>query len=270
MRGPFREFTSNGYSTFLNVSQSGLTQLTIDWSYLPGVAGNSVDGVGVFYRIYDTNESLEDGWHDSAPCNKLGALGFTEITRVATGGAETPVSEYVWNTTAAIIAGRNTGRLKTVICPYSNAKPGYYDFALSHYNTSGYTPSATRIIAASLTEPNTNFNAIAPQKVAREQCTGIRVRMADFSGNSAQRAGASGDVMVNVDVGGASVLLYEDRNCTTPFGGETVHNYVLDHNHSTVIFVRGDSSQTLDYQLTISDATSGEILFPPSHIQYAR
>lgn len=260
MRGPFQEFTQGSYSSFLNVTQTGATQLLVDWEYLPGVVGSSVDGVGIFYRVFGVNENLDDEWHDSAPCNKLSEYGYSEITRVAAGSG--PVSAYTWNTTASVISSRNAGRLKTLICPYANARSGYYDFAVTHYNSGGYTPSATQIMAKSLTEPSTTYSAATPHRVARETCTAIQVRMADFSGKPAPRAESLDTMTVNVDVGGAMALLFEDANCTQPMGGVSSLDYGLHHGFETVIFVRGDLSQTTDYQLTISDVTAGGTPLP--------
>lgn len=263
MRGPFQEFTQGSYSSFLNVTQTGATQLLVDWEYLPGVVGSSVDGVGIFYRVFGANENLDDEWHDSAPCNKLSEYGYSELTRVAAGAAGgPPVSTYTWNTNANIISGRNAGRLKTLICPYTNAKSGYYDFAVTHYNSSGYTPTATQIMATSLTEPSATYSAATPHRVARQTCTAIRVRMADFSGKPAPRAESSDTMTVNVDVGGAMASLFEDANCTQPMGGVSSLDYGLHHGFETVIFVRGDLSQTTDYQLTISDVTAGGTPLP--------
>lgn len=260
MRGPFQEFTQGSYSSFLNVTQTGATQLLVDWEYLPGVVGNSVDGVGIFYRVFGVNENLDDEWHDSAPCNKLSEYGYSEITRVAAGSG--PVSAYTWNTSASVISSRNAGRLKTLVCPYTNARSGYYDFAVTHYNSSGYTPSATQIMATSLTEPSATYSAATPHRVARQTCTAIRVRMADFSGKPAPRAESSGTMTVNVDVGGAMASLFEDPNCTMPMGGAFDWNYSLHHEFETVIYIRGDLSQTTDYQLTISDVTPGGTPLP--------
>ncbi len=86
--------------------------------------------------------------------------------------------------------------------------------------------------------------------------------MADFSGKPAPRAESSNTMTVNVDVGGAMALLFEDANCTQPVGGASSWDYSLHHEFETVIFVRGDLSQTTDYQLTISDVTPGGTPLP--------
>lgn len=194
MRGPFQEVTFGNQRTFLSVMPTNPTQLNVDWDYLPGVVGNSVDGVGLFYRIYNAGENIDaDEWHDNAPCGSLVSQGFTELTRVATQGGT--VSSYVWN--SAPMTAYIQGRLKTVACPYSNSKSGYYDFAISHNSSwnSGHLP-ATKIEILNLTEPGVVSSPMARQKIGETTCAAVRVRTLDALGRRATRQGGVTDLKI--------------------------------------------------------------------------
>lgn len=263
-RGPFAEFLDNGWSTHLAANPSG-TNLDLTWSYLPGAAGSSVDGVGIFYKVFNATENLEDRWNDNAPCNQLPSLGFTEITRVSTGtDSANPVSNYSW--ASADLTAYNDGRLKTVICPYTNSKPGYYSFAISHYNRGGGGPgggpTATKIMATSMTEPTATSSAIAPQLVAESTCTALRIVTADASGNLARRPDGTGTTQVSVSAVGTptGVKFYNDLGCSDPSVGLTTLTPYLFQDVA-VIGMKADNSIT-NFEVVVSDITSGGSALP--------
>lgn len=261
-RGPFKMFDlgSGLGSTFLDVSVAN-GNLEIKWEYLAEVVGNSVDGVGIFYKILPPTQSMEDRWHDNAPCNQLQGLGFTEITRVPTGSdAANPVDSYSW-TTPNLIA-YNAGRLKTVVCPYRNSKPGYYDYALSHYQKSGGGPTATKIMATSISEPTTTSAAGNPQQIVESTCTVLRIATTDATGIVARRAGGTGTTQLSVSAIGApsGVRFYNDFACTDPGGGlATITPYLF--NDVTLIGMKADSTVT-SFQLEVIDITPGGTSLP--------
>lgn len=261
-RGPFREFDpGSGWDTFLDVQKSG-TSLNVQWEYLPQAIGRGVDGVGLFYKVYEQNENMNDRWHDNAPCNSMASFGFTEVTRIAASSSSSPVSEYTWS--SAPIAAFDAGRLKTVICPYSNSRAGYYEFALSHYNygSGGSYPKATQILASSLTEPTALNSAGAPQKIAESTCTQVHLRFADANGNLAYRDGASGspEFQVTVTAGAVSNILYRDLECTDPSGGASNDIYSAHSGEITfgVLLPMASAGATLQ----ISDVTTGGTQLP--------
>jgi hypothetical protein len=256
-RGPFKIFDLGGGrgSSFLDVSVNN-GNLTIKWEYLAEVVGNSVDGVGIFYKVVPATESMEDRWHDSAPCNQLSSFGFTEITRVPAGAPGAPVVTYDWTTPN--LTAFNAGRLKTVLCPYTNAKPGYYDFAISHYTRSGGGGAiATKIMATSVTEPTLTSTAPTPQHISESTCTALRIVTADAAGTVARRPGGTGTTQVSVTASGSppGVTFYEDLNCSTPVGGTATLNPYLFQNVA-VIGVKADSSVTT-FEVLVNDLTSG-------------
>ncbi len=108
-RGPFTQFDLGGGrgSSHLDVTE-GVSNLVVKWSYLAGVVGQSVDGVGIFYKVFAAGENIDDRWHDNAPCNQLPAMGFTEVTRVAAGDPADPTISYTW--TNANLTAFNSGR----------------------------------------------------------------------------------------------------------------------------------------------------------------
>lgn len=261
-RGPFAEFLYSGYRTHLSASPNG-TNLDLTWAYLPGVAGNSVDGVGIFYKIFNATENLEDRWYDNAPCNQLSSLGFSEITRVSVGGdAANPVSTYSWP--SADLTAYNNGRLKTVLCPYTNAKAGYYDFAISHYmrGGGGGGATATKIMATSLTEPTLTSTAPIPQQISESTCTALRIVTTDAAGNVARRPGGTGTTQVEVSAVGApsGVRFYNDLACTDPVGGLATLNPYLFQDRA-VIGMKADNTVG-NFEVTVSDMTSGGTALP--------
>jgi len=168
---------------------------------LAEVVGNSVDGVGIFYKAVPATESMNDRWHDNAPCNQLSSFGFTELTRVPAGTVATPVISYNWTTpNLTVMTAFNAGRLKTVICPYTNSKPGYYDFAVSHYQQSGGggEPTATKLSVSAVTEPTVVTSAALRQQVSESTCTVLKIATTDSSGNVLRRANTTGSPQVSV------------------------------------------------------------------------
>lgn len=162
IRGPFQEL-SDGSNQFLSASLNSGT-LTLQWKYLKPVVDDSVAGVGVFTKVYAVGETLNNRWHDSAPCSELTSkYGFTEITRVAAGAPASPVQSYALANvpTAEYTAGRHM----TVLCPYSKTSE-YYGVALTHFNNGGN--NAVAMITAHVPEVNWNgstYFGFGPQRI---------------------------------------------------------------------------------------------------------
>lgn len=262
-RGPFKLLDLGGGqgSTYLDVAVDN-GNLAIKWDYLAEVVGNSVDGVGIFYKVFPSSEGMDDRWHDNAPCNQLSSFGFTEITRVPAGSAGDPVISYNWtNLTTPNLTAFNSGRLKTVVCPYTNSRPGYYDFAVSHYQHSGGgiggAPTATKLSVTAVTEPTVVSSAAGRQYVSESTCTVLKIATTDSAGNVLRRANTSGTAQVSVQVMGApaGVRLFSNLNCSSPAGGASSLSQFLINN-AAAIGVLADSTVG-DFELVVTDITPG-------------
>jgi hypothetical protein len=263
-RGPFELFDlgSGQGGSFLDVAVDN-GKLAIKWKYLAEVVGNSVDGVGIFYKVFPATESMDDRWHEKAPCNQLSSFGFTEITRVPAGNPADPIDFYDWttpNTTA--MTAFNSGRLKTVVCPYANSKPGYYDFAVSHYKQSGGGggPTATKLSVSSVTEPTVVSSLGGRQQVSGSTCTVLKIATTDSAGNVLRRANTSGSAKVSVQAPNG-VKLFTNQDCTAPYGGaSSVSPYLI--NNVAVVGVLADATVN-EFDLTVTDITVGGSPLPP-------
>lgn len=262
-RGPFAALYPGGTErSYLTGKVVSGNKVEYEWSYLHGVAGQSVDGVGLFYKVFSATEKMDDRWHDNAPCNQLQNLGFTEITRVPVGAnPSSPVTKYEW--TPPNVTAFNDGKLKAVICPYTNSKPGYYDFAVSHYVRSGGSyPTATKISVSSVTEPNVVTAAGARQYVSENTCTVLRIATTDASGNVLRRANTNGSTQVSVQIVGApaGAKLYSNPNCTSPVSGVSSLNPFLN-GEVGVVSILADNTVT-DIDVAVTDITSGGTPLP--------
>lgn len=253
-RGPFSEVTP-GTNNFLSSSYSA-AGLSLLWKYLKPTVGDSVSGVGIFTKTYPAGESMDNRWHDSAPCSKLVSdFGFTEVTRVAAGSSSAPVENYL--VTGVPAAAYVSGRHMTVVCPYSTSG-NYYEFALVHRSNSGsYQSPATQIIVKRFGDANVTTSA-SRTTVARGVCTPIVVRTADSAGNIAYRAGATGPATGLATLIGAAgdANLFLDSDCSSGSPNQTIY---IGGEHT--FYIRTDSP-TADFEIQVADTSSGGVALP--------
>lgn len=285
VNGPFREFNfgGNGFGSLkLDSPLAGTYRLT--WKYLNRVVGLGVDGVDLFTRTLASGESNPaQDWHETAPCNALTSLGFTQIGRVGAGSGVTPIQSFVLPGGFHNQQEYDNGRQIYVACPYSNTL-GRFNFAISSYSSGpGSTsvplgPVATQLQAAI---PGVNPNGSSSgtrANVAKGVCTPIAARLVTATGLLGRYGGTlSGDgaPYIKVSVIGANAstpdIIHMQPNCIdTGLSSQSVRVDQFE-KPSAVIYVKHSEvspGKNADLKVELTDSVGSQLSVEYSKLIY--